>query len=67
MPPGIPGLREAVAEDHQRAFAGLGDMHVDAVGLYDAMVDIAQGLDLLRHAADIVAGDIALRRATRGA
>ena len=44
MPPGVPGLREAVAEDHERTLAGLGDMHVDAVRLYDAVVDLVQGL-----------------------
>ena len=44
MPPRVPRLREAVAENHQRPFAGLGDMHVDTVRLYDAVADVAQGL-----------------------
>ena len=43
VPPGVPGLRKAVAEDHQRAVSSLCDMHVDAVRLYGAVVDFAQG------------------------
>ena len=31
--PGVPGLREAVAEDDERALALLGHVHADAVGL----------------------------------
>ena len=42
--PGIPGLREAVAEQHQRAAAFLGDVHADAVGLDQAVLDVGHGL-----------------------
>src|SRR5262249_61535634 len=39
MPPGVPKLREAVAEKHRKALPGLGDGHGAAVGLYGAMRD----------------------------
>ena len=42
MPPGVPGLGEAVAEDHQRTLAGFGNAHVDAFGLRGAVVDVGQ-------------------------
>lgn len=42
MPPGVLGLGEAVAEDHQRTLAGFGNVHVDAIGSHGAVVDVGQ-------------------------
>ena len=44
MPPGIPGLREAVAENDQRARPLLGDVHANAVRLDGAVLDLAHRL-----------------------
>ena len=38
MPPGVPGLGEAVAEDDERALAPLRHVHADAVGLDDRVL-----------------------------
>jgi hypothetical protein len=37
MPPGVPAFGKAVAEDDERAFALLGHMQTDTVGLDHAM------------------------------
>ena len=39
MPPRVPELGEAVTQEHQRAFAGLRHVHLDAVGLDGAVTD----------------------------
>ena len=60
MPPRVPALRPAMAEQHQRAAAGLGVAHVDAVGL-GGLERRAHALFLQRHfivaaAASTIAG-----------
>ena len=43
MPPRVPRLGEAVAEQHERALALLGDVHADAVGVDGAVSDSLTG------------------------
>jgi len=38
MPPGIPALRETMAEDNQRPLALLGEVHLNAVGVDESVV-----------------------------
>ncbi len=40
--PGVPRLREAVQQHHQRTFALFGDVRLDAVGLYEPVGDLAR-------------------------
>ena len=47
VPPRVPALREAVAHHDERAAAGLGDVHVDAVRLDGAVLDLGHGAWLL--------------------
>ena len=41
--PRVPGLGEAVAEHDEGTLAGLGDVHLDAVGLDGAVLDVGHG------------------------
>jgi len=38
--PRIPGFRKAMAQKHKRAGASLGDVHADAVGFDQAVIDL---------------------------
>jgi hypothetical protein len=38
MPPGIPALRETMAEDNQRPLALLSEVHLNAVGVDESVI-----------------------------
>jgi hypothetical protein len=46
MPPGIPALREAMAEDRQRPLALLDEVHLNAIGVDESVVYCCHGFSL---------------------
>jgi hypothetical protein len=62
MPPRVPHLGKAVTKDHREPFAGLSDVHLDAVGSDEGVFDFAHRAlpeevlrcGLVNHAASLI-------------
>jgi hypothetical protein len=65
MTPRIPGFREAVTQEHDRASALLGHVHANPIGLDDAMLDLAHPVSLTRRAAPRGTGPSSGRKSRR--
>ena len=54
VPPRVPRLRKAVAEQHERALARLGQVHLDAVRLDALVLDLDHGPSIQAAAGEVV-------------